>query len=244
MSLILYVDPEQNLELELSEGSAKKRKYDVSLKFVKAIKSDEGGELVYLIDFKPMELSDKFKKKEKEEEFVDEYEKPEEEDNFIDEPNVSDIKMGGKLTGNLRKLDTHFRSDIIIDDDDEDNFVPEPRREIVKRIMTNIPKPPREIVKKPIINREEPVKKPLISTSSIKDMIIDTILSNLKRKNLNKREILDLLLDKLPDDMYPTQVQKISKIENTMHSDLYKKGLVKNIGTIRYPVYTLVKERK
>ena len=239
-----YVDPEQNLELELSEGSAKKRKYDVSLKFVKAIKADDGGELVYLIDFKPMELSDKFKKKEKEEEdFVDEYEKPEEEDE------IPEISKGKKGLSKFKDFDSNYRTGGYVsggDDDEEELGIPDLIvDEIEPPIVKSVKKPKIKIseiepkIKIPEIEPTKPksnlyrVRKPIKMNPS--ESISDYLIRNLLTGVLTRKEIDEILMEKLPDHM--TFTQKKDKIGNVLW-DLKLKGIIKNIGpTKQQPIW-------
>jgi len=99
------VDPEHILV-----GPSKKRKYDVGLKFISAIENTN--ELVYMIEFKPKELSDgtKFKEKEKE----DIWEKPEKEEQFPDEPNrkYDDIDPLGRKMPSFKEYSKKNKKEI------------------------------------------------------------------------------------------------------------------------------------
>ena len=94
-------DPNQPLDMELSAGAYRKRKFSVRLSLIDTIpatekdKNDIGGELIYRIEFKPKGMDEPIINDE-EEEFVDEWENREKEEEFPEEPDIPAEELVGK----------------------------------------------------------------------------------------------------------------------------------------------------
>jgi hypothetical protein len=95
-------DPNQPLNMELSPGAYKKRKFSVKLSLIDTLPATEkdkdniGGELIYRIEFKPKGSDDPIIHDEEEKEFVDEWENREKEEEFPEEPDIPEELVGKK----------------------------------------------------------------------------------------------------------------------------------------------------
>lgn len=237
------LEPEETLEMDLVQGASKKRKYDVILHFVDKVEAGEkeqkngiGGDLIYKIEYMPKK-SKPIKLQDEDDVTKDFYETPDEEPELVEDPDEESSGRGRKKGKfNVRDLDPVYRTGGLSDDDfDDDEPIFVPKKPSINPSISKIKEKPIEIPKEKPMEISNPKSKSE-ENSNLKNILIQ----KLSTKNLSKRDINVLLLDKMPDTY--TDRQKSDKIGNIIDDLGRKKGIMKNIGTLRFPVWTLVRK--
>jgi hypothetical protein len=214
----------ETLNMDLSTGASNKREFDVKLVFVDKIKDkDNGGELIYKIEYKPKDKNSPVIEIEDDDadvEVKDDYKTSDEDDDltFDEEPIIKKgKKRKGKSKNDIFDLDSHFRTgdSIYLDDDEDDD---EPIKKPVKKPVKKL-EPIKKYTSyvKPIV---EPINKTDLSTSDINDLKLivtpeelrEILLKKLAEGPIRKRDLESYMNTRLPDILTPKE--KNSKIEN------------------------------